>query len=102
MQNREKSAKFNNAISTQIMGICNYYENEKSETEVAQKISTYMKQEMQGRKKIILNDALRVYAELLSIILDYGTKEDFDKALKAYDLIYNCSYPEGVMIMKNL
>jgi len=94
---------FNDAISFQIMGIHNYYKRSNNvDADLAKDIVTHINKEMNNRTKMDVNAVIKLYAEILTIVKSSGNIDDYNKILKAYDLIYNKDFNTGIFTLLNL
>ncbi len=101
--NKSAFKLFNDAISFHIMGIHNYYKRSNyADTDLARNIIVHINKEMNGRTKMDVNSVIKFYAELLTIIKNSGNIDEYNKILKAYDLVYNRDFNAGVNTLLNM
>lgn len=101
--NKSAFKVFNDAISFHIMGIHNYYKRSNNvDKDLARNIIIHINKEMNGRTKMDVNSVIKFYAEILTIIKNSGNIDEYNKILKAYDLVYNRDFNTGVNTLLNM
>lgn len=95
--NKKHFSKFNDAIALQIMGIHNYYKRSNDvDLSLAKEVVSFVDRAMAKRTKMDVNEVVKLYADILTIVRKNGNEDDFNKILKAYDLVYNKDFATGL------
>ncbi len=106
--NKEHLSLINNAMSFLIIGIHHYYKKaENVDKELANQISTHIDKTMEAvmRKsaksnvQMEVNEVVKLYAEVLTMAKNSGNIDEFNKMVKAFNLIYGKDFNSAINIL---